>query len=485
MTQTAKFFTISGTTINCVDGSFTRNLDTSFINFKTISGSLIRATTISGNTILGICGNIIDLCGTNIKLSNELRAVTISANTINATTIKAIDISATNYTIITGIFDTIRTISGDFSNINVVRNTRTNISGGTIDCSNLNANFILSNNIQCVETLSAGTVSTNNLVSISGVPYFSLSGDGIFELATRLGSDNLTTIRRLIGDERGTNISTNILTANKGFITDCCVNTLKATNVDISGRLTLPQQTSGTSYDGSYGSLAIKRFRNSLINSLTLYNSTSKWSNIFTATHYATLDLCGNSSNNIANYRIILNSITVLPNYRYIPIKFKTINASPAKTELFTISTITSNKYIEISNIDLSSGIYEINASVTLSYINSISGDVEPNDFTFGLYDKDAIDSALSPPISPINNINIETSYNYVKNKNLILAFDTSYNYSSVSLNYIGPLFANNYTTSSSTYRRGLCYLVNSQKDISNFNVEYFSSTIKLLNYDT
>ena len=483
--QNANFFTISGTTINCVDGSFTRNLDTSFINFKTISGSLIRATTISGNTIFGICGNIIDLSGTNIKLSNELRAFTISANTINATTIKAIDISATNYTIITGIFNTIRTISGDFSNINVVRNTRTNISGGTIDCSNLNANFILSNNIQCVETLSAGTVSTNNLVSISGVPYFSLSGDGIFELATRLGPGNLTTIRNLISEERGTNISTNILTANKGYITDCCVNTLKATNVDISGRLTLPQQTSGTSYDGSYGSLAIKRFRNSLINSLTLYNSNSKWSNIFTTTHYATLDLSGNSSNNIANYRIILNSITVLPNYRYIPIKFKTINASPAKTELFTISTITSNKYIEISNIDLSSGIYEINASVTLSYINSISGDVEPNDFTFGLYDKDAIDSALSPPISPINNINIETSYNYVKNKNLILAFDTSYNYSSVSLNYIGPLFANNYTTSSSTYRRGLCYLVNSQKDISNFNVEYFSSTIKLLNYDT
>lgn len=483
--QNANFFTISGTTINCVDGSFTRNLDTSFINFKTISGSLIRATTISGNTILGICGNIIDLCGTNIKLSNELRAFTISANTINATTIKAIDISATNYTIITGIFDTIRTISGDFSNINVVRNTRTNISGGTIDCSNLNANFILSNNIQCVETLSAGTVSTNNLVSISGVSYFSLSGDGIFELATRLGSDNLTTIRRLIGDERGTNISTNILTANKGFITDCCVNTLKATNVDISGRLTLPQQTSGTSYDGSYGSLAIKRFRDSLINSLTLYNSNSKWSNIFTTTHYATLDLSGNSSNNIANYRIILNSITVLPNYRYIPIKFKTINASLAKTELFTISTITSNKYIEISNIDLSSGIYEINASVTLSYINSISGDVEPNDFTFGLYDKVILDNSVSPNTSNITNITIETSYNYVKNKNLILAFDTSYNYSSVSLNYIGPLFAHNFYSNFPNYKRGLCYLINSQKDISNFNVEYFSSTIKLLNYDT
>ena len=489
--QNANFFTISGTTINCVDGSFTRNLDTSFINFKTISGSLIRATTISGNTILGICGNIIDLSGTNITLSNELRAFTISANTINATTINAIDFSATNYTNQTGIFSvSITTKTGDFSNINVVRNTRTNISGGTIDCSNLNANFIVSNNIQCVETLSAGTVSTNNLVSISGVPFFSLSGDGIFELATSLGTANLTIIRTLIGEERGTNISTNILTANKGFITDCCVNTLKATNVDISGRLTLPQQTSGTSYDGSYGSLAIKRFRNSLINSLTLYNSNSKWSNIFTATHYATLDLCGNSSNNIANYIINTNNVN-LPNYRYIPIKFKTINASLAKTELFNISTTTSNNYIEISNIDLSSGIYEINASVTLSYNNTISGDVEPNDFTFGLYDKAILDNYVPPNNVPpytsninssISTIIFETSYNYVKNKNLILAFDTSYNYSSVSLNYIGPLFAYNFYNN---YKRGLCYLVNSQKDISNFNVEYFSSTIKLLNYDT
>ena len=490
--QNANFFTISGTTINCVDGSFTRNLDTSFINFKTISGSLIRATTISGNTIFGICGNIIDLCGTNIKLSNELRAVTISANTINATTIdastiNASTINASKYNIETGIFtNSISTEIGDFSNINVVRNTRTNISGGTIDCSNLNANFIVSKNIHCLQTLSAGTVRTNNLVSASGERFFTLSGDGLFYLETELGTPGRNTIISQITDQLGDEFTTNILTANKGYISGCCINTLTATNVDISGRLTLPQQTSGTSYTNSYGSLAIKRFRNSLINSLTLYNSNSKWSNIFTTTHYATLDLCGNSSNNIETYKIILNSITVLPNYRYIPIKFKTINASPAKTELFTISTITSNKYIEISNIDLSSGIYEINASVTLSYINSISGDVEPNDFTFGLYDKAILDDTVSPYTSNINNtistIIFETSYNYVKNKNLILAFDTSYNYSSVSLNYIGPLFAYNFDTN---YKRGLCYLVNSQKDISNFNVEYFSSTIKLLNYDT
>lgn len=479
--QHANFFTISGTTIKCVDGSFTRNLDTSFINFKTISGSLIRATTISGNTIFGICGNIIDLCGTNITLSNELRAFTINATTINATTINAIDFSATNYTIETGIFNTIRTISGDFSNINVVRNTRTNISGGTIDCSNLNANFILSNNIRCVETLSAGTVRTNNLMSASGELFFTLSG-GKFYLATGLGTLGINTIQNLIDQTLGDTIRTPTLIASQGYISDCCINTLKATNVDISGRLTLPQQTSGTSYDGSYGSLAIKKFGigNNLINSLTLYNSNLKWSNIFTATHYATLDLSSSSATNIASYRIKSDDITVLPNYRYIPIKFKTINASAAKTQLFSINS--SNKYIEISNTDLSSGIYEINASVTLSYINSISGDVEPNDFTFGLYDKAILDNRVTDNIT---NITIESSYNYVKNKNLILAFDNSYNYSSVSLNYIGPLFSYSYYPIITNYNRGLCYLVNSQKDISNFNVEYFSSTIKLLNYDT
>ena len=159
---------------------------------------------------------------------------------------------------------------------------------------------------------------------------------------------------------------------------------------------------------------------------------------------------------------------------------------NPAKTDLFYISPFPNvDKYIEISNIDLSSGIYEINASVTLSYSNIINGDVEPNDFTFGLYDKEVLDATLVNNNNNlnINSITIDSSYNYVKNKNLILAFDNSYNYSSIALHYIGPLFAYKYLNIPSTYRRGICYLVSSQKEITNFNVEYFSSTIKLLNY--
>ena len=467
--QDASFFSISGTTINCVDGSFTRNLDTSFINFKTISGSLITAT-----TIFGICGDIIDLSGTNIKLSNELRAFTISANTINVGTVK------------TNIYEV---ETGSFNVINVTRsNTTTTITGGnivavsivanTIDCSTLTANFMQSNTINCAQTLSAGTVRTNNLMSASGDLFFKLSGE-LYVLATGLGDQNIDNIQTLITGEinrqSNTRVRRPIIEADLGLIDDCCINTLRVTDIDISGHLILPQQTSGTSYNGFYGSLAIKKFGigNSLINSLTLFNSNLKWSNIFTATQYATLDLSGTSNNNIATYIIKSDNIDVLPNYRYIPIKFKTINNSAAKTQLFSINS--SNKYIEISNTDLSSGIYEINASVTLSFNNIIRGDVEPNDFTFGLYDNIILDSTDAN----INTI-IETSYNYVKNKNLILAFDNSYNYSSVSLNYIGPLYYTaNYNVNNT---RGLCYLVSSQKDISNFNVEYFSSTIKLLN---
>ena len=218
---------------------------------------------------------------------------------------------------------------------------------------------------------------------------------------------------------------------------------------------------------------------NPYFDNLIYFNSyKAKWSNFFTETHYATLDLSSISSKNLAT-----NYVSNLTNYRYIPIKFKSIKTNAnnnyiTKTDLFFIpSTLPTNSSIDISNNDLmNKGIYEINASITLSYTNTISGDVEPNDYTFGLYNKEAFTHTTTTS-------NIEISYNYVKNKNLILAFDNSYNFSSVSLHYIGPLYSNYNPIPPIDYKKGLCYLINSQKDISNFNVEYFSSTIKLLNY--
>jgi len=482
VTQDAKFFTISGNTIKCVDGSFTRNLDTSYINFKTISGSLLRATTINSATILGICGNIVDLSGTNIKISNQLTALTISADTINTRNFRTV------------FYDV---LEASFNILNIQTTTTTqDLIATTISCDTLRAKNIISDNIKCNVTLSAETIISNDLRSVNNKPYFTLSGSELV-LATGLGSSNLANINSTINTAIAANFSGNrdfsFIKVERANIKDCSMTTcliedeLNVKNIRLdnsNGRLLLPLKNNNNNIANS---LAIKNFRYNIgsgliqnINSLAFYNTNSKWSNIFTATHYATLDLSNISNKNLTSY-----SVSALSYYKYIPLRFKTINNNPAKTDLFYISPFPNvDKYIEISNIDLSSGIYEINASVTLSYINTISGDVEPNDFTFGLYDKEVLDPILT---NNLNNLNItttiDTSYNYVKNKNFIVAFDNSYNYSSVSLHYIGPLFAYNYSNIPSNYRRGICYLVSSQKEISNFNVEYFTSTIKLLNY--
>lgn len=484
VTQNAIFSSISGNAIKCIDGSFTHNLDTSYINFKTISGSFIRATTICGTTIVGICGNILDLSGRNIKISNELTAFTISADTINTRNFRTLiyDVSEASFNIL---------------KINSTTTTQELIAT-TISCDTLKAKYIISDNIKCNQTLSAEIIRSNNLRSVNGTPYFTFSGEELV-LATGLGSSNIgyinSTIATRITENFNKDQDFSFIKVERANIKDCSMITcliedeLNVKNIRLdnsNGRLILPLKNTNNSVAKS---LAIKNFRYNVangsiqnINSLAYYNDNLKWSNIFTATHYATLDLSNLSNKNLTSY-----SVTGLSNYRYIPIRFKPINNNPAKTDLFYISPFPNvDKYIEISNIDLSSGIYEINASVTLSYNNIINGDVEPNDFTFGLYDKEVLDATLVNNNNNnlnINSITIDSSYNYVKNKNLILAFDNSYNYSSIALHYIGPLFAYKYLNIPSTYRRGICYLVSSQKEITNFNVEYFSSTIKLLNY--
>jgi len=461
--------TISANTITCSTNIFANNLDVSFINVKTISGSLITGLTLSSNTILGTLGNIRDFSAHNITITNNLdvsfiRVHEISANIFNVGT----------YSIITG----------DFSNINVNNNTTTiSLTVTTISCETLKAN-----NIICLQTVSAERISSNNLTTKNGDPYF-IEEDGKYVLATELGQSNITSIdgriTQIITTSSNQAITpTNITTPTVNITQTATIDTLTVKNIQINTPnesgfgLLLPKKPTS---DWRNRSLATNTNNdNPIFDNLIYYNSSKqKWSNFFTETHYATLDLSNISSKNLAT-----NYVSNLTNYRYIPIKFKSIktntnNSYKTKTDLFFIpSTSPINSSIDISNETLmNNGIYEINASITVSYTNTISGDVEPNDYTFGLYNKDT----FTPTYTSTTISNVEISYNYVKNKNLILAFDNSYNFSSVSLHYIGPLY--NSLDPPITYRKGLCYLINSQKDISNFNVEYFSSTIKLLNY--
>ena len=92
-----------------------------------------------------------------------------------------------------------------------------------------------------------------------------------------------------------------------------------------------------------------------------------------------------------------------------------------------------------------------------MKYLNRIPGDVEPNNYSFGLYN------------SSFNSTNC-----YVEHTNNILTFDNSFNYSSISLNYIGPLFSNS---------DGFIFLISSAKDINYLVIDRFSGSIKLLNY--
>jgi hypothetical protein len=80
---------------------------------------------------------------------------------------------------------------------------------------------------------------------------------------------------------------------------------------------------------------------------------------------------------------------------------------------------------------------------------------VEPNNYSFGLY-------------------NSNRDISYVESINNILTFDNSFNYSSLSLNYIGPLFNNS---------DGFLFLISSAKDINYLVIDRFNGSIKLLNY--
>jgi hypothetical protein len=219
-------------------------------------------------------------------------------------------------------------------------------------------------------------------------------------------------------------------------------------------------------------SLAFDIFNISM-NRIKIYNTNSSWSNMYTKNHYASLDLnreiSGNTIgsfavNNEPNY-IIENSSNLIINastnniYKYIPLQFKTIGDKIANSgnSIFNILDISSTKPSGKLRVPDLSGIYEINATISMKYLNRIPGDVEPNNYSFGLY-----------------NSSSTTIMSYVEHINNILTFDNSFNNSSLSLNYIGPLFNGS---------DGFLFLISSAKDINYLVIDRFSGSIKLLNY--
>ena len=150
------------------------------------------------------------------------------------------------------------------------------------------------------------------------------------------------------------------------------------------------------------------------------------------------------------------------PLYKKIPLSV--VNTS----NTFNISTDNSSCSILFDNLTTIDD-FEINANISLRFLNKVPGDVEANNYTFGIY----------PDISATNTDNDSVENPYVEIKNSILVFDNSYNYANSSISYIGNLDNNTY--SGLDLIRGLSFYIKSDKDINYLAIHSFNCTIKKL----
>jgi hypothetical protein len=148
---------------------------------------------------------------------------------------------------------------------------------------------------------------------------------------------------------------------------------------------------------------------------------------------------------------LILTNTTNNQKFKYIPLASDTSNNIQ----------ISNNKYIIFNDTTNNSSIYEINTNISVQYLNKEPGDVEANNYTFGIYRYN------------ITGSNEFGEDKYPKITNSIITLDNSYNYSNSSLSYIGPI-----DTPEST---SIIFLLSSTKELDYLRIESFNATIKRL----
>uniref|UniRef100_A0A6C0KP61 Uncharacterized protein n=1 Tax=viral metagenome TaxID=1070528 RepID=A0A6C0KP61_9ZZZZ len=474
------------------DISCLNNLDASsatirYINYTNISGSSITSKSI--NTI---SAEIFDLSISKLVLNNfnttnidtsYLRVynrVDVCGNmTIRNLTVTG-DFSGGNSTSFSSLVITTST----FTTMNSTNSFIRNIDCSTIKvdiCANFNGPVFCKNNLD-ISIGSFQTLSGNILNSVN-FRALTISCERLFARDCSInGTLTVSNIRDLRGNPiiRDGGIVTspetnsafgNITVSNKLDIpNNCDISNLRINKrLDFSNVASLILPTYSLVHSSNESkSVALDMFNISM-NRIKIYNSNSAWTNIYTKNHYASLDLnreiSGNTEtttlgNGAVNYFIENSNNLIYSNnnnnnntvYKYIPLQFKVIDTREANSGNAIFNIV--NGKLRVPDV---SGIYEINATVSMKYLNRIPGDVEPNNYSFGLY----------------NSSSTTIIQSYVEHINNILTFDNSFNYSSISLNYIGPLFNNS---------DGFIFLISSAKDINYLVIHKFSGSIKLLN---
>ena len=473
------------------DISCLNNIDASSASLRKLNFITLSGDNINSNSLTTISANILDLSISRLAL-RDLSTIYLDASYLRVS--NRVDVCG-NMTIKN------LTVTGDFSGGNSTSFTSLIITSSTLTTLNSTNSYI--RNIDC-STIKVdicanfnGNVFCNNNIELSGGSFQTLSGNILNSVnfrALTISCERLVTndcsingtlrvsyINDLYGNEiikDGAIVTTGDTASSFGNITvttklniqnNCDISNLRITKrLDFSANASLIIPTYSLNSASEQRSLAFEMLNISM-DRIKIYNSYSGWSNIYTKTHYASLDLnseiSGNSTssitvNNVVNY-FIDNSDHLIynTNYKYIPLQFKIIGDKMATSgiNIFNILDISSTKPSGKLKVPDVSGIYEINSTISMKYLNRIPGDVEPNNYSFGLYD------------SSLNSTNC-----YVEHTNNILTFDNSFNYSSLSLNYIGPLFNNS---------NGFIFLISSAKDINYLVIDRFSGSIKLLNY--
>ena len=480
-----------GASASIRDISCLNNIDASSVSLRKLNFITLSGDNINSNSLTTISANILDLSINRLAL-RDLSTINLDVSYLRVSnrvdvcgnmTIKNLtvtgDFSGGNSTSFTSLIITSSTFTTMNSTNSYIRNI--DCSAIKVDiCANFNGNVFCNNNIE----LSGGSFQTlsGNILNSVNVRALTISCERLVTNDCSInGTLRVSNINDLSGNpiiREGGIVTSENTNSSFGNITvttrlniqnNCDISNLRITKrLDFGTNASLIMPTYSLNSASEQRSLAFEMLNISM-DRIKIYNSNSGWSNIYTKTHYASLDLnseiSGNSTssitvNNVVNY-FIDNSDHLIynTNYKYIPLQFKIIGDKTATSgiNIFNILDISSTKPSGKLKVPDVSGIYEINSTISMKYLNRIPGDVEPNNYSFGLYD------------SSLNSTNC-----YVEHTNNILTFDNSFNYSSLSLNYIGPLFNNS---------NGFVFLISSAKDINYLVIDRFSGSIKLLNY--
>lgn len=389
-----------------------------------------------------------------IMANARIECVKITSNDLDTSNITVTSISADNINILNNI-DCSSLISNDLV-------CKGDISTSTIICNNITlekitirndvASSSIFTNISCndlnVETLHSNDISTNT-IDVSSITSNSMTSDNIF------CNNNLKVTKTVLAND----ISCGVLKCNTidGTFDIENIGNINTTSI---GNLTINSVLNCR--DASYIILpsnsdnSVNLTYNSDLSSIKLTHN-DKIFNIYANPIYAQFELKDTSGNQISGNQIESSNNLIFNNdsteYKYIPIKFKYHNGS--LNNGFAIDNSNSNIYCVISGQHNEDSLYNININLTLQYLNINPGDVEITDFKLGIYNG-SIDSVLNE---------------YVSIQDSIIAFDTSFNYRSCNLNYIGKLY-------DTLANKNIIFLISSDKELRQLHIKKFSGNI-------